>query len=204
MERADFDDLVQRIEQRFHGRVDALARHTWWWLLAGQMLFFLVTTLLVGGGLALFLYGVTLAPEYAFWLVAIGAVLVTFGLAQAGMLMLVEFPTPEGRRVAPGEAAGLHQVLCEVVDELECEPIHEIVVNGDFNASVVQYPRLGFFGWSRSWLIIGVPLLIAATPEEMRAVLAHECAHLSRRHGRHGNRLYHMRRTWERLSRFNT
>jgi Zn-dependent protease with chaperone function len=52
------------------------------------------------------------------------------------------------------------------------------------NASVVQIPRLGVFGWSRNYLTVGVPLLDAVTPEQFEAVLAHELGHLARAHGR--------------------
>jgi len=35
------------------------------------------------------------------------------------------------------------------------------------------------------------------SPDEARAVLAHELAHLSRRHGRTGRWIYYLRRSWE-------
>jgi hypothetical protein len=33
----------------------------------------------------------------------------------------------------------------------------------DFNAAVVQAPRLGLFGWYRNYLLIGLPLAKALT-----------------------------------------
>ena len=46
-------------------------------------------------------------------------------------------------------------------------------------------PRLGVFGWPRRVLDLGLPLLESLSPAEFEAVLAHECTHLSKRHGRY-------------------
>ena len=56
----------------------------------------------------------------------------------------------------------------------------------DFNAGVREVPRLGLLGWPRTYLEIGLPLSMAVAQEEIRAILAHEFAHLSARHGRSG------------------
>jgi len=67
------------------------------------------------------------------------------------------------------------------------------------NAGVVQIPRLGIFGWHRNYLVIGLPLMQGLAPDEFKAVLAHEFAHSSRGHGRFGNWLYRVRRTWAQI-----
>jgi Zn-dependent protease with chaperone function len=66
------------------------------------------------------------------------------------------------------------------------------------NAGVQQVPRFGIFG-SRNFLVLGLPLLQAVTPTELRAVVAHELAHLSRSHGRVNVWLYRIRATWGQL-----
>jgi hypothetical protein len=53
---------------------------------------------------------------------------------------------------------------------------HHVLVTDDFNAAVVQAPRLGLFGWYRNYLLIGLPLAKALTVEQFKAVLAHEFA----------------------------
>jgi hypothetical protein len=44
-----------------------------------------------------------------------------------------------------------------------------------------------------------VPLLLAASPQEVASVLAHEFGHISKRHGRQGNRIYQMHQSWEKM-----
>jgi hypothetical protein len=70
---------------------------------------------------------------------------------------------------------------------------------GAFNAGVGQYPRLGIFGPYRNVLVVGLPLLLGLPAEELRAVLAHELGHVSRRHGRTSAWIYRLRVTWERV-----
>jgi tetratricopeptide (TPR) repeat protein len=54
-------------------------------------------------------------------------------------------------------------------------------------------------GPQRNTLVIGLPLLQGLSPEEARAVLAHELGHLSRRHGRLGGWAFRSRETWARV-----
>ena len=50
-------------------------------------------------------------------------------------------------------------------------------------AYVCEVPRLGLLGWNRIYLVLGFPYLLALTPEELEGVVAHELAHVARRHG---------------------
>jgi len=78
--------------------------------------------------------------------------------------------------------------------------VHEVILDGSFNASVVQIPRLGVLGWSRNYLTVGLPLLDAVTPEQFEAVLAHELGHLARAHGRFRAWIYRLRTSWTQLA----
>ncbi|MEQ9406575.1 MAG: M48 family metalloprotease [Fuerstiella sp.] len=198
MERGDFDDLVDRIERQFEGRAEALTAHTWRWLLLGYTVVICLTVLLVGGGLAIFIAGI-LASKPGILLVIAGGALMTFGLGQVGALVLVDLVEPHGRRLKADEAPELHKLLTLLSDQIGSKPPTEILLTDEFNAAIVQHPRLGIFGWSKSWLILGVPLLLAVSPAEFAAVLAHECGHLSMKHGRHGNRIYLMHQSWDKL-----
>jgi Zn-dependent protease with chaperone function len=82
---------------------------------------------------------------------------------------------------------------------LHAPAVHRILLTDEFNAGVMQYPRLGILGWHRNYLVIGLPLLLALTPEQFRAVLAHEIGHLSGAHSRFGAWIYRMRNSWEQL-----
>jgi hypothetical protein len=68
----------------------------------------------------------------------------------------------------------------ELRARLRAPRVHRVLVTGDFNAAVVRVPRLALLGWYRNHLLIGLPLAKALTPEQFRAVLAHELAHLLR------------------------
>jgi Zn-dependent protease with chaperone function len=198
MDRGRFDDLVDSIEMRFADRPVALASHTWLWLLLGYAVVILLTCLLIGGGVAIFVAG-TFWPGVGIALVIVGGVLITFGLGQVGALILVDSFEPQGRMLRDDEAPELHKLIALLRRDLDCPKIHQILLTEDFNAAVVQTPRLGIFGWSRSWLILGVPLLLAASPQEVASVLAHEFGHISKRHGRQGNRIYQMHQSWEKM-----
>jgi Zn-dependent protease with chaperone function len=111
----------------------------------------------------------------------------------------VRLKPPLGQEVNRAQAPRLFDLLDELRAALKCRPFNQVLVLGDFNAGVVQIPRLDIFGWHRNYLLIGLPLAQALSPEEFKAVLAHEFAHSSRGHGRFGNWLYRVRRTWEQV-----
>ena len=76
-----------------------------------------------------------------------------------------------------------------------------VLLTEEFNAAVVQIPRLGILGWNRNYLIIGLPLMKALTRKQLAAVLAHELGHLAGGHARLGNWIYRLRLGWMRLAR---
>jgi Zn-dependent protease with chaperone function len=106
----------------------------------------------------------------------------------AGMLLFVlgalwvRFPAPAGRPLAPTEAPELFRLIDEVRRNLRAPAPHVVLLTPDPNAAVVDLPRFGFFG-SRRCLMLGLPLVAATPRDELRAIVAHEFAHLAR-HGR--------------------
>jgi Zn-dependent protease with chaperone function len=108
-------------------------------------------------------------------------------------------PPPEGRRVTPDELPGLFAEIEHVRRALNAKRVHEVLLTPDFNAAVVQIPRLGLLGFARRYLIVGLPMLASLPPYQFRAVLAHEFGHLARNHARFGNWIYRIRQTWHRL-----
>jgi len=88
-------------------------------------------------------------------------------------------------------------MLDDLQKRLRAPVFHQVLIQPICNAAVVQAPRLGVLGWQRNYLLLGLPLMDGLAPEEMRAVLAHEFAHLSREHGRLTHWLYRLRRSWE-------
>lgn len=110
----------------------------------------------------------------------------------------VKFDAPGGLRIDLAAFPRLRE-------ELEClraatgaPRVHEVVLTPEFNAAMVQTPRLGVFGWQRNSLVLGLQLLLALSPEQCRAVIAHELAHLSGRHARVAGWIYRVRESWRR------
>ena len=108
----------------------------------------------------------------------------------------VKLKPPAGQTVKREEAPKLFALLDEVRAALNCKPFYQVLIINEINAGVYQVPRLGVFGWHRNYLALGLPLMQMLAPDEFKAVLAHEFAHSSRGHGRFGNWLYRVRRTW--------
>jgi Zn-dependent protease with chaperone function len=136
------------------------------------------------------------------WLKAAG---VKIAIVMAVFLWLVlralwvRLSPPQGTEIAPRDAPALFAMIEELRRALRSPRFHHVLVTDDFNAAVVQAPRLGLFGWSRNYLLIGLPLAKALTVDQFKAVLAHEFGHLSKGHGRLSNWIYRQRLRWGRL-----
>lgn len=111
----------------------------------------------------------------------------------------VRLEPPQGFEIHRKDAPALFALLDSLQTELHCRAFHRVLMVFDYNAAVVQLPRLGVFGWYRNYLLLGLPLMQHLGPDEFKAVLAHEFAHSSGGHAGFGNWLYRVRRSWERI-----
>lgn len=111
----------------------------------------------------------------------------------------VKVGLPRGHEVTRSQAPALFGMIDDLRHQLDAPHFHHVLVTDDFNAGVVQQPRLGIFGWPRNYLLIGLPLMKALSVEQFKAVLAHEFGHLARGHGRVSNWIYRQRLRWSRL-----
>jgi Zn-dependent protease with chaperone function len=133
---------------------------------------------------------------YAFALLA-SLVLVTTVLST----LWVKMRPPPGHALQPGEALPLRAMADEVSKAAGAPRVHAIHVDEQLNAGVYQFPRFGFWGPRKNYLVVGLPLLASTTPAQFRAVLAHEVAHLKGRHTTFGSWVYRIYRTWDALAR---
>lgn len=188
MTREQFDAFVQRLE--------GVSRKN----PASYRVRIVGLVVLAYGYLLLVLIG-SLVMCIAMMRLLIVAGIIAFGGIFASVLrgLWVKLEAPKGEIIARNQAPRLFNLLDELRAALNCEPFHQVAIIGDVNAGVVQIPRLGIFGWHKNYLVIGLPLMQMLAPEEFKAVLAHEFAHSSRGHGRFGNWLYRVRRTWEQV-----
>lgn len=107
---------------------------------------------------------------------------------------------PAGILLSREEAARLVDEVEKIRRAVKGPRVHAILLTDEFNAAVVQVPRLGIFGWYKNYLTVGLPLMHALSPAQFEAVLAHEIGHLSGAHGRFGAWIYRIRKTWHRLA----
>jgi Zn-dependent protease with chaperone function len=117
-------------------------------------------------------------PLVAFLL---GAAPFTVGLFVAVRLLSVLFvplPLPEGVRLSREDAAPLYQLIEGVAWMLEAGRIDHVWVTRDMNAAVLQRCQ-AFPGRIETYLMIGLPLMHSLTPMQLKAVLAHEFAHIA-------------------------
>ena len=83
----------------------------------------------------------------------------------------VNVAPPEGTEVTERESPELFAMIEQLRLSLRAPRFHHVLVTDDFNAGVVQAPRLGLFGWHRNYLLIGLPLAKGLTAEQFKAVL---------------------------------
>jgi len=102
----------------------------------------------------------------------------------------VTFPPPQGLKVNRRQVPHLFALVDELTTKLQAPRFHNILLNQEFNAGVVQIPRLGIFGWQQNYLLLGLPLMQSLSVEQLKAVLAHELGHLSGNHSRFGAWIY--------------
>lgn len=112
----------------------------------------------------------------------------------------VRISAPDGIPVHRAEAPALWKAIDQMGRELRAPKVHHILIEDQFNASILQAPRLGIFGWHRNYLNLGLPLLQGLTKDQALAVIGHELGHLSRQHNRFGGWVYRLRTTWMRLT----
>ena len=152
------------------------------------------------GSIALLL--ATLAISRSHYVAAKLTFVVGFFIFLIVRAMWVKFDAPEGREVTAQDAPELFAMLGRLQHDLHVSArFDHVLLTEEFNAAVVQIPRLGILGWNRNYLILGLPLMKALTRKQLAAVLAHELGHLAGGHARLGNWIYRLRLGWMRLAR---
>lgn len=106
--------------------------------------------------------------------------------------LFIRLKRPEGLKVSRQEAPQLWAEVDRFVQVANAPKVDAIIVNMQMNAAAAQAPAWGFFGPTRSDLIIGLPLLAVLSPEEAKHVLAHEFGHFAGAHGKMGGRIYRL------------
>ncbi|EJN08856.1 Zn-dependent protease with chaperone function [Bradyrhizobium sp. YR681] len=121
-------------------------------------------------------------------------------LAAFAVVLLTWLTRPGHRDSGEGierkDAPNLHAVLDDLRTKLDVGPRMEVRLDDEANAGARE--ARGLFGiiGNRRVLTLGVPLLALLGKDEVRAVIAHEFGHFSRRHGWLGHWLYQAHLGW--------
>jgi len=115
------------------------------------------------------------------------------------VLFRMEHLTSDGYVLQRSSAPEFFKMLDEHTSALKAPSVDHVLLTGEFNASMFQRPRYGLFGRPINHLEIGLPLMKSLSPEQFRAVLAHELGHLSANHSRFCSWVYSNRQTWSQV-----
>lgn len=111
----------------------------------------------------------------------------------------VRLEPPQGYVARKQDYPALFAAIDVLRKKLKAPPVHQVLITPEFNAAIVQTPRLGVFGWNKNTLILGMELLMVLRPEQAAAVIAHELGHLSGNHSRFAGWIYRVRRSWTKI-----
>jgi Zn-dependent protease with chaperone function len=194
MTEEQWEALVRRLDREAKANPGGYRRRVALLAALGYGYVFAVVAVLVAAA-ALVVWGAIAGPAALLkFLIPIGALVVVIVRS-----LWVRLPPPEGIELSRADVPELWRLLDDIRRRTGGPKLHVLLLDGDLNAGIVQIPRLGPLGWYRNYMVIGLPLLHALSPEEFVAVIAHEFGHLSKRHGRLTVAVYRLRETWARL-----
>ncbi len=134
-----------------------------------------------------------------FWWAVIPVGAFYFGfLGSAVKALVTKVPEPEGTVLQREDAPELFSFIDSTCETLDAAKPREVFLSDEFNASVMTLPRFGLFG-SKVYLQLGLPVMKALSPEQFKAVLAHEIGHISGKHGGFGKWTYQLHESWGRF-----
>ena len=198
MTHEQFEQMVRRLEveapkdfRAYRFRVGLLAA-------LGYLYVFTILAILIGLLVLLAYFMMTKKGGGGAGLLKLGAGIGLLAFAVVRSLW-VKLEPPTGCELSKDEAPKLFSEVEQIRQTLAAPPIHHVLLTDEFNASMSQRPRLGVLGWMKGYLCLGLPLMDAMTPEQLRGVIAHELGHLSGNHNRFTGWIYRVRQTWEQI-----
>lgn len=195
MNRVEYNQFVRQIENQFHGKPRELEKVAKRYIgfSYGYLALIIIATVLI---LAALVTWVVTYPNVLALIIGIAVLVFLFSVIRG---LRVKTLPPEGIAISPQDSPVLFELLDDLRSQVANAKFDQIIVNGDFNASACQIPRLGLLGWYRSYLVLGLPLMQVLSLEEFKSVLAHEFSHLSNKDGSSGNWIYRIRVAWEQI-----
>lgn len=111
----------------------------------------------------------------------------------------IKSPPPAGIKLSKRDYPKVYEAVEEIRKAVNAPPVHQIQLIPDFNASVMQRPRLGLLGWQKNYMMLGIQLLKTCSYEEIRSILAHELGHLAEGHSAKDAWIYRVQGVWYQL-----
>jgi Zn-dependent protease with chaperone function len=125
--------------------------------------------------------------------------LILFAIWALLRALWVKIDAPSGYELTREKYPRLFDEIDALTSRLDALHIDQVILETNFNAAVLQTPRYGIFGGQRNTLFLGLELMLALSPEQLRSVLAHEFGHLSGNHSKFGGWIYRVRLRWQRI-----
>ena len=122
--------------------------------------------------------------------IKIVAVLITATLGLGYSLVAVRIQPPDGLAVTRESAPDLWAEVDAICRKISVAVPKGIILDDRNNAAAATVPRFGLLPLSDTYLVLGVPLLIALTPDQGRSIIAHEMGHFSKQHSRSTLQVY--------------
>lgn len=198
-QRLYFENLIARAEQEISQQPEDYKRRLQGLVYLGYAVIlgmFASLVLLAGGTIWLALSGSALI----FMLIKTKLILVVFILLWVLFRSIfIKFPHPQGYVLERRHYPALWAEVDQLSKTLNTPRIHQILLNTEMNAALIQTPRLGLISPTQNTLIIGLELLLALSTQQARSVLAHELAHLSGNHSQFAGKIYRLRQSWSHI-----
>ena len=197
----ELEGEVRRLEYLAQSRPGAHRRRVWLWSALGYGLLGLFPISLIGLGATVALTARSqgcLCLENASAALTLGffAVLGALGLSLSSFL--VRLAPPVGIPLRRADAPTLFASIESVAQKVGVRPPGRVLLTPDGGAGVAELPRA--WGGTRSYLLLGLPLLESLTCAQLDAVLAHELAHLRGGDSKTTRAAARIAAIWERLA----
>jgi hypothetical protein len=107
---------------------------------------------------------------------------------------------PQGRMITRSEAPRLFETLDKLCRKLDGPPIHHVLINRDYGASLVPLRARAIAGEYTNYLVLGLPYMLGAPAKEMLSAIARDYGYLCGTHGKLAARAYRQNRTFAALA----
>jgi Zn-dependent protease with chaperone function len=193
----EFEAYVHRLEAEAQRDPAAYRKKIVGWITLGYG--FIALLLLGTLALLALMVSIMIAGRFSAGLIKVAIILLAFAATLLRSLW-IKVTEPEGVPLTRDDAPQLFEMVERLRQKTGAPAFSKLLLTTEYNAAAAQLPRLGIFGWPKNYLIVGLPLMQALSPQEFESVIAHELGHLRSGHAHFGSKVYRVFEAWERLA----